>query len=45
MVTPYIYTCLLLYMACLAGYFSISGAAYFFLFILHTFAYYGYRGK
>ena len=32
-------------MSCFAGYFSISGAVYFVLFIIHSFAYYGFRSK
>jgi len=40
---PYLYTFLLLMMSCLLGYFTISGGIYFCLFILHSYAYYGYR--
>jgi magnesium-transporting ATPase (P-type) len=43
MLTPYLYTALLVYMSTLAGNFSISGAVFFILFLLHSFAYYGYR--
>lgn len=43
MLTPYLYTALLVYMSTLAGNFSISGAVFFVLFLLHSFAYYGYR--
>ena len=45
MVVPYVYTTLLLYMSTLQGYFSLSGAAFFFLFLLHSYAYYGFRSK
>jgi magnesium-transporting ATPase (P-type) len=43
MLTPYLYTALLVYMSTLAGNFSISGAVFFILFLLHSLAYYGYR--
>jgi len=33
----------MLYMSCLVGYFTISGLCFFVLFILHSYAYYGYR--
>ena len=45
MLMPVLYTALLLYMACLAGYFSLSGICFFVLFIMHSYAYYGFRGK
>jgi hypothetical protein len=45
MLMPILYSILLLYMACLAGYFSLSGICFFFLFIMHSYAYYGLRGK
>lgn len=45
MLMPVLYTALLLYMACLAGYFSLSGICFFALFIMHSYAYYGFRGK
>jgi hypothetical protein len=32
-------------MSCFAGYFSISGAVYFIIFIIHSYAYYGFRSK
>jgi hypothetical protein len=43
MLMPILYSILLLYMACLAGYFSLSGICFFVLFILHSYAYYGFR--
>jgi hypothetical protein len=43
MLMPILYTALLLYMACLAGYFSLSGICFFVLFIMHSYAYYGFR--
>lgn len=45
MLMPPLYTFLLLFMSCISGYFTLSGAAYFILFIMHSFAYYGFRGK
>lgn len=41
---PLLYTLLLLFMACLSGFFSISGLVFFFLFVFHSFAYYAFRG-
>lgn len=40
---PYLYTLLLVLVSCVLGHFSVSGAVFFALFILHSFAYYGYR--
>ena len=45
MLMPFLYSALLLYMACLAGYFSLSGICFFALFIMHSYAHYGFRGK
>ena len=42
---PLLYTLILLFMACLSGFFSISGLVFFSLFLLHSFAYYAFRGK
>lgn len=42
---PLLYTLILLFMACLSGFFSISGLIFFSLFLLHSFAYYAFRGK
>ena len=42
---PPIYTTLLILMSCLLGYFTVIGGLYFLLFILHSFAYYAFRGK
>jgi len=42
---PWLYTTLLLLMSCILGYFTISGGIYFLLFLLHSFAYYGFRDR
>ena len=44
---PAVYTALLLFLSVLTpgGYFTISGLVFFILFIVHCFAYYGYRSK
>jgi len=40
-----VYTLLLLLMSVIVGYFTVSGAIFFCLFLLHSAAYYGFRGK
>lgn len=42
MLIPPLYTAILLFMS-FFGYFSLSGIAFFLLFIMHSFAYYGFR--
>jgi hypothetical protein len=42
---PLLYTLILLFMACLSGFFSISGLIFFSLFLLHSFAYYAFRAS